>query len=536
MARFIKIRRLHGSGEASKLPLPGHSRKRFTHTMNSRTSFSQAVALARVAVMAGLLLTVAVFTQSCGKSEPSASKPPAKRATKVRERPASELQTTLDELRGQPFEFNPARRPAIISAPAPTRADWVFNALLSGAKETGLPSADSNADMTNAFRAFAKFTRDNADSERQVMMTSLTNLLRAGSADPMVNYLVARYRVSADKQSAETYAIALAKAHARMFKSKHHPLFKFVSGLRACETARQADERVDLTAQTHATTLALQDLMRDTNAAPAEVLDNVLFWTGHIRGGKWTGRLFRDLMPYMEQYWGTTEQYHRWRGWIEVDLAWTERGSGYSDTVSEDGWDGFRKHLDASRDHLEEAWRMNTNNPQTAYLLMNVELGQGEGMERMKLWFGRAMALNTNNADATSMMAYYLEPRWYGSEAATLAFGRACASSTRWGGQVPLQLYNTHNSLARYRKQGEDPAYWHQPHVWKDIQASFEKYFKLNPQDTSWRHNYAKCAFLCGQPEAFLAQARLFPHTNYGWWGGKEKFEAMVAKAASGVK
>lgn len=141
------------------------------------------------------------------------------------------------------------------------------------------------------------------------------------------------------------------------------------------------------------------------------------------------------------------------------------------------------------------------------------------------------MALNPDYYDATSLMAFYLEPRWYGSEQAALSFARSCVTSQKWGGRVPLTLFNTHSSLAAYLKKKEDPAYWQQPGVWKDVQASFEKFFQLNPTQTGWRHDYAECAYLCGQYQVFLEQTKHFTRTNFPWWGGEAQFSQMLATA-----
>jgi hypothetical protein len=177
---------------------------------------------------------------------------------------------------------------------------------------------------------------------------------------------------------------------------------------------------------------------------------------------------------------------------------------------------------------------MNTNNPKTAYSMMRVELGQGEGLKRMDLWFGRAMALDTNYYDPVKLMSFYLEPRWYGSESQTLAFGRSCVASDKWGGQVPLILAELHRSLANYYSLSNSPAYWHRPEVWRDIKSSYEKFFALNPEEAGWRHNYARDAYYCGHYPEFLEQTKLFANeTNYVFFGGQEKFKEMLQVAAS---
>ena len=68
------------------------------------------------------------------------------------------------------------------------------------------------------------------------------------------------------------------------------------------------------------------------------------------------------------------------------------------------------------------------------------------------------------------------------------------------------------------------------------MEASWEKFFKLNPQATSWRHDYARDAYLCGKYQVFLEQAKLFNgHTNFAWFGGKEVWDGMVSKAAENL-
>ncbi|HVV70384.1 MAG TPA: DUF4034 domain-containing protein, partial [Verrucomicrobiae bacterium] len=202
-------------------------------------------------------------------------------------------------------------------------------------------------------------------------------------------------------------------------------------------------------------------------------------------------------------------------------------------TVSEEGWEGFRKHLEKADQLLSQSWRLNPSNAYTAYLMMKVELGQGEGKERMELWLNRAMALAPGYYDAADMASYYLEPRWYGSEEEALAFARSCVTSTQWVGRVPLVLPDTHRSLAAYYKLADSPEYWHRPRVWQDVRDGYEKFFKLNPDADGWRHNYARDAYLCGQYDVFLAQTKLFSGwTNYQFFGGKTKFDQMLAKAS----
>jgi hypothetical protein len=166
--------------------------------------------------------------------------------------------------------------------------------------------------------------------------------------------------------------------------------------------------------------------------------------------------------------------------------------------------------------------------------MMRVELGQGRSKTRLNTWFNRAMDLAPDYYDAASLKGYYLEPRWHGSEREALAFGRSCVDSKIWGGRVPLVLHFLHVSLSRYYQLSNSPAYWHRPHVWPDEKSSFEKYFTNCPDDVSYRHDYAKAAYDCGQYRVFLEQAKLFSTgTNYTFFGGLDNFQAMIQKATS---
>jgi hypothetical protein len=238
-----------------------------------------------------------------------------------------------------------------------------------------------------------------------------------------------------------------------------------------------------------------------------------------------------DLEGILERNWGEAERWYRFSGDAEVWRAWGERGGGWASSVTEKGFRGFEEHLAKAEKALTIAWQMNSNIAQTAYLMMQVELGQGQGGARMELWFERAMALQPDYFDAVKLMSFYLEPRWYGSDAIALAFGRSCVASANWGGQVPLILAQLHRSLSKYH-QTTNATYWHRPQVWSDVQSSYEKFFALNPDEAGWRHDYARDAYDCGQPAVFLQQTKLFAFgTNHAFFGGKENFDLMLQTA-----
>jgi hypothetical protein len=67
--------------------------------------------------------------------------------------------------------------------------------------------------------------------------------------------------------------------------------------------------------------------------------------------------------------------------------------------------------------------------------------------------------------------------------------------------------------------------------VWKDINAAFDKFFTLNPQETGWRHNYALYAYKAEQWKVLNSQIPLLGEINYEYFGGKDEYDKMVRLA-----
>ena len=443
-----------------------------------------------------------------------------------------EQPVTQDGDNNPAVETDAANRPLILSQPAANRRDWVVQVLQQGYRDTARTNAAWDNAVTRTFEAYADYSR--------VSTTNWSTLKRmlaevpAKCDDPMIQYFRVRY--DEETESKAKTAADFVRAHEVMLQSKYHPLFKFFVGMRAAQAGRDADRKGNRSEMLLQTTMSLADFTRDTNAPIDEVFDAAGTWLNHSHSKNWIEHVTSQIDGNLERTWGKTERWFRYHGDAEVWRAWGERGGGWASTVSDKGFQGFEEHLTKAEKALTTAWQMNSNHAGTAYLMMQVELGQGQGRPRMETWFKRTMALAPNHYDAAKLMSFYLEPRWYGSDAAALAFGRSCVASTNWGGQVPLVLVNIHHSLAKYH-QTTNAAYWQRPQVWNDVQSSYEKFFAVNSESVGWRHDYAKDAYDCGQPAVFLEQTKLFATgTNYAFFGGKEKFEDMLEKATEAAK
>jgi len=442
------------------------------------------------------------------------------------------LQAELDRVAGLPHEHDPATRPLVLSQPATNSRQWVVQALQRGYQDTARTNATWDSQVIRAFEAFADYSRVNT-TNWPALQKALADV-PPGCDDPMIQYMRIRYRDGS--QSEDKTATEFLGVHEAMLRSKYHPAFKFLAGMRAVQSARAADKKTNRSKQIEWVTADLEDLARDTNAPVDEVFEAAMAWLNHSRAKDWIRFVTGNLEGILERNWGTTERWFCFRGYTELERAWGARGGGPASSVAEKGFQGFEEHLNKAEEFLTKAWQINSNNTQTAYMMMRLELGQGQSRSRMETWFQRAMALETNYYDAALLMSLYLEPRWYGSEAAALTFGRSCVASKKWGGQVPLVLVQLHHSLAKYYHM-TNSAYWQRPQVWQDVKSSYEKFFALNPNEAGWRHDYAKDAYDCGQPAVFLQQTKLFAFgTNYAFFGGREKFQEMLEKAAASAR
>lgn len=123
----------------------------------------------------------------------------------------------------------------------------------------------------------------------------------------------------------------------------------------------------------------------------------------------------------------------------EISLAWEERGSGWASEVTEEGWKGFKTHLEKARGPLIEAWKMHPEYPEAVAEMIKVT-GAGHGVpgEPDHLWFARSITAQIDYIPAYNSMLWFLRPRWGGTLDAMLQFGLDCLNGERFDTDVPF--------------------------------------------------------------------------------------------------
>ncbi|HEY2081235.1 MAG TPA: hypothetical protein VGI88_00515 [Verrucomicrobiae bacterium] len=373
------------------------------------------------------------------------------------------------------------------------------------------------------------------ESVVDVISTNAATAVNAGCTDPLVNYLYIKFSMP-QSSSKEAFETAFCKTARDLNSSSYPPIRKFYAAARALQ---QIYHTYGTNASTHPELMEMlwnvygrmEDALRDDTMPARDAYEAAALALHMTSGNTFNHAKMYDIVEKpLFKNWPNADTTWLLKGHYYIDAAWDARGSGSGDTVTAEGWAGFTNDLAIARDALEHAWKLNPKESEIADEMLSVALGQGD-RDQMELWFNRAMEANTNDYTACSKKLYYLEPKWYGSDAEELAFGRECVQNTKWGGQVPLTLVDAHISIDSRNEGQAQMDYWKQPEVWADIQAAYDRYFELNPDDIGYYHNYVWYAY---QAEQWAKLNELIPKlgpVNYNYFGGKEAFDQMVEAA-----
>lgn len=420
------------------------------------------------------------------------------------------------------------------------RYQWNLNTLVAPYLQRGHRDPAWDEPATNALAKFALIRGDagNVDEgDHRLIASYLREAVLKGCSDPMIVYLHTRYVLSAQEDATDALiSDSYKKAAGNLQQYPCAPIRHFYVALRTSEAINKATGNKATSPEVHQfrriAMSKLHESLQDPDIPPIEVYDACRDMIAGMNRNPMVLEFYRNLEPYLLKNWPNEPFVYQLKGRFHIDEAWKSRGSGYSDSVTEKGWEGFKDHLNTAAEAFEKAWKLGPTNPQIAVEMITVELGQGQGRERMELWFNRAMALDTNYYEPCKRKLNYLEPKWHGSAAAMLAFARECAASEKWGGNVPLLALDAHDTLAAYAKREGNTNYWKNTRVWSDLQSAFEKFFSLNTNAVGWRHNYAHYAYQCEQWSDFNKQLPLFTWgTNYDYFGGRTTFDQMVQNA-----
>jgi Domain of unknown function (DUF4034) len=421
-----------------------------------------------------------------------------------------------------------------------SRLDWNLKTTLEAYNQVGSTDPGWNDFARTALTEFARSRAGAVEPGENAYIIISTNCIaavNAGCDDPMVRYLYIKYGMD-QHESRQKFAEALCDVAQAMKKSSYPPIRKFYASARAVEQMfyagqNQTDPSIlnewinDMEDQT-------RTLLADPSTPPEEISEACSVALYQIGGNPSAYKVFYDeIQKPLFQYWPDAAGSWLLKGEAYIKFAWDARGSGYVDSVTEEGWKLFAKDLNIADEALNHAWKLDPTNIRIPQEMMRVALGQDKGRDQMELWFDRAMALDPNDYEICSSKLYYLEPKWHGSAQDMLDFGRDCVQSTNWGGRVPLILVDAHYKLCTgYTDKTAQTNYWKQPEVWNDIKSAYEKFFRINPNVTGdYVSYYAHYAYLAEDWDKFNELIPKLNANDYYAFGSKEDFENALAQA-----
>lgn len=128
-------------------------------------------------------------------------------------------------------------------------------------------------------------------------------------------------------------------------------------------------------------------------------------------------------------------------GRLEIQLGWDGRGGGWANTVTRDGWEALRTHMNAARIALVRAWMLAPELPEAPVEMIHViKGGSTEPGESLREWFDRARTAQRDYEPAWEVLFQALIPRWGGSYEQILAVGREALENPDYNTAIPWQF------------------------------------------------------------------------------------------------
>ncbi|MEP7051128.1 MAG: hypothetical protein ABJB12_12290 [Pseudomonadota bacterium] len=238
---------------------------------------------------------------------------------------------------------------------------------------------------------------------------------------------------------------------------------------------------------TEADRLATPDGPRLRAAVAKGQLAELSNWIQSLPPGTWGDRSFlADLFgPHCEPRaladWARNEPQNALPrlllGCHAIGAAWQARGHGQS--VTEQGKQQFRTHLQQAEVELRAAAALDPADPSACAFLITVARGLNQGATVAQQWFAEAKARDPEHEGAHRAMLTFLCEKWHGSHDQMFAFARQAAAGARRGSTLPALVILAHLERWLYFKLFERDAagearYLQDPQVIAEVNAAFE--------------------------------------------------------------
>ncbi|MCI0685388.1 MAG: hypothetical protein L0Y71_25085 [Gemmataceae bacterium] len=178
------------------------------------------------------------------------------------------------------------------------------------------------------------------------------------------------------------------------------------------------------------------------------------------------------------------------KGDFFIRYAWHARGSGLANTVTEEGWRKFKERLGQAKEALEQAWKIQPDDPATSTRMITITMALTGSREDMELWFERAIKADGNSREACAAKMDFLDPKWRGTAEELLAFGKACRDTRNWRAGITVLGTEPYVRIAQLRVEHLRP-FFRAPAVRETVEAVYDEYLTHHPHDHGRRTEYA---------------------------------------------
>lgn len=192
------------------------------------------------------------------------------------------------------------------------------------------------------------------------------------------------------------------------------------------------------------------------------------------------------------------------RGRFRINHAWSIRGGGYANTVSEAAWKGFKEKLAQASEDLEKSYSLNPDDPNSSAALVVVAKGLGLSEEAMEESYQNAVSAFPGHYYANSNKLEYLTPYWHGSEKRMFEFAESVAASK--DDHPPLGSILVEAFRKAHYTIHKDQGYMARNEVWSKIEEIYEAFFKAYPDNLRMHYFYAKDAILAKKYDKAIEQ------------------------------
>lgn len=212
-----------------------------------------------------------------------------------------------------------------------------------------------------------------------------------------------------------------------------------------------------------------------------------------------------------------------------IDYAWDARGTGYSSSVTPDGWRLFRERLETAERVLINSKYYAGNLPGWYDMMIEVQSLLGRPPEvRDKVFLEGVKKYKTYYPTYFTMLLH-LSPKWGGNWEMVDAFVKSALENTRSvdGETLYARLYwVVYNSLPEGGRLFQDTRA-----SWPKMKKGFEDLMARHPASKWNLNNFAKFACVAGDKKTFLALRRKMGGEIFGGaWSRGTTLELCEAK------